>query len=124
MTIAVLGTESFGTAMANHLARTGQEVVLWCRTAEQARHINERRRNPRYLKEYPLVDSLKAAAAAEKNLAEALEGAGRVILALPIQSLRGVLERLAALPPEGRVFLSLAKGIEISTGLIYIRLRL
>lgn len=118
MTIAVLGAGSFGTAMANHLARTGQEVVLWCRTAEQARHINERRRNPRYLKEYPLVESLKAAAAAEKNLAEALEGAGRVILALPTQSLRGVLERLAALPPEGRVFLSLAKGIEISTGLM------
>ena len=45
-------------------------------------------------------------------MAEALEGAGRVILALPTQSLRGVLERLAALPPEGRVFLNLAKGIE------------
>ena len=114
MTIAVLGAGSFGTAVANHLARTGHEAVLWCRAAEQARHINAHHRNPRYLKDYPLLEALRAVAAPE----EALAGANRVILALPTQSLRGVLERLAGLPLEGRSFLSLAKGIEIATGLM------
>ena len=112
MSLAILGAGSFGTAVANHVARTGEDAVLWCRTVEQARHINERHRNPRYLKDYPLVEALRATA----DLEEALGGAERVILALPTQSLRGVLERLAPLHLEGRRFLSLAKGIEIATG--------
>lgn len=114
MSLAVLGAGSFGTAVADHAARVGREVVLWCRGGDQARHINERHRNPRYLKEYPLEASLRATAVLE----EALEGADRVVLALPTQSLRSVLERLAPLSPEGRGFLSLAKGIEIATGLM------
>lgn len=114
MRITVLGAGSFGTALANHAARTGCEVVLWCRTGEQARYINEHHRNPRYLKDYSLLESLRAT----EDLEEALGPAERVILALPTQSMRGILERLASLPLEGRSFLSLAKGIEISTGLM------
>ena len=56
MSLAVLGAGSFGTAVANHAARKGHGVVLWCRTDDQARYINEHRRNPRYLKDCPLVD--------------------------------------------------------------------
>ena len=109
MSLAVLGAGSFGTAVANHAARKGHEVVLWCRTDEQARYINEHRRNPRYLK-----DSLRATS----DLEEALGSADRTVLALPTQSLRGFLERLAPLSTEGHSFLSLAKGIEIATGLM------
>ncbi len=114
MSLAVLGAGSFGTAVANHAARKGHEVVLWCRTDDQARYINEHRRNPRYLEDCPLVESLRATS----DLGEALGSADRAVLALPTQSLRGFLERLAPLSTEGHSFLSLAKGIEIATGLM------
>ena len=113
MSFAVLGAGSFGTAVANHAARKGHGVVLWCRTDDQARYINEHRRNPRYLKDCPLVESLRATS----DLEEALGSADRTVLALPTQSLRGFLERLAPLSTEGHSFLNLAKGIEIATGL-------
>ena len=91
MSFAVLGAGSFGTAVANHAARKGHGVVLWCRTDDQARYINEHRRNPRYLKDCPLVESLRATS----DLEEALGAGDRTVLAIPTQSLRGFLERLA-----------------------------
>ena len=41
--------------MALVLAEAGHEVVLWARTPEVARAINEEHRNPRYLSDYRLL---------------------------------------------------------------------
>ena len=112
MGFAVLGAGSFGTAVANSLALRGERVTLWCRDPEQARIINEEHRNPKHLKTSDLAPSLRA----EPEPAAALEGAGHVVVAIPTQQVRGVLQRVSSLPLEGRRFLSLAKGIEISTG--------
>ena len=114
MPFAVLGAGSFGTALANCLALRGKNVVLGCRDPEQARVINETRHNPRHLKEHELAPSLTATS----SLEDALDEAEHIILAVPTQSLRDVLERLRKFHLEGRRYLSLSKGIEISTGLL------
>ena len=41
MRVAVIGAGSWGTALALVLAEAGHEVVLWARTPEVARAINE-----------------------------------------------------------------------------------
>ena len=46
MRVAVIGAGSWGTALALVLAEAGHEVVLWARTPEVARAINEEHRNP------------------------------------------------------------------------------
>ena len=112
MKLTILGAGSFGTAMANHAASLGHDVCLWSRDAAQVEAINRTHTNPDYLKEYKLCETLKA----EDDFAKAVRFAPKIILAVPAQSLRDVMQRLSSLDFfKGRI-LSLAKGIEISTG--------
>ncbi|MDR3265605.1 MAG: NAD(P)-binding domain-containing protein, partial [Synergistaceae bacterium] len=112
MNLTILGAGSFGTAMANHAAQLGHGVRLWCRNAAQAEAINATRVNPRYLKGCRIDETVRADSDFEKSVAFSRH----IILAVPTQSLRDVLERLAALGSRDEKLLSLAKGIEIATG--------
>lgn len=114
MKITVLGAGSFGTAMADHASKMGHEVMLWCRRDAQAKHINLMRKNPDYLKDVELSGGIVATS----DLRESLIFSNNVILAVPTQSLRSVLEEAASFFPGGvgLRLLSLAKGIEIRTG--------
>lgn len=116
MRFSVLGAGSFGTAVANNLARRGKDVALWCRSAEQAQAINDNHRNPKRLKDSDLDLSLTA----HSDLEHAVKSADGIIVAVPTQNLRDLLENIALLgvPVQGKLFLSLSKGIEISSGLM------
>ena len=81
---AVLGGGSFGTSLAELVARRGQEVMLWVRRTEQAEAINSTRRNPQYLSDFELNPLLKATS----SLDDALKDADWVIVAVPSQALR------------------------------------
>ena len=56
--VAVLGSGSWGTALAVHLGRIGHEVRLWARDAALAAEIAERRANAVYLPDTLLPDSV------------------------------------------------------------------
>jgi glycerol-3-phosphate dehydrogenase (NAD(P)+) len=112
MNVAILGAGSFGTAMSNHAARLGYGVRLWCRGPEQAESINSKRMNPRYLKGCKLHEEVRADASLERVVAFG----EKIILAVPTQSLRDVLQRLRPLKLDDKGFLSLAKGMEITSG--------
>ncbi|HET7559046.1 MAG TPA: NAD(P)H-dependent glycerol-3-phosphate dehydrogenase, partial [Limnochordia bacterium] len=94
-------------------ARTGQAVVLWCRREEQARALCAERTNAVYLPGVPFPDGVSATA----DLAEALRRCDDVLLAVPAQSLRALAEQIAPHLRPAHRFLSLAKGLEIATGL-------
>ncbi|MDR1378060.1 MAG: NAD(P)-dependent glycerol-3-phosphate dehydrogenase [Synergistaceae bacterium] len=116
MNLTILGAGSFGTALANHVAKLGNDVRLWCRSATQAETINVKRANPRYLKECRLREEVRA----DTDLESAIAFGKNTILALPAQSLRDVLLRLVplefTLKLEEKKFLNLSKGIEIASG--------
>src|SRR5437764_9159613 len=65
---AVIGGGSWGTAVAVMLARAGLEVDLGCRTREQAQALAGERRNPRYLGDLELPDSITVSRAADLEL--------------------------------------------------------
>ena len=44
--------------MATAAARNGHEVVMWCRDETQAKHINEKHVNPKYLSTFTLTDNI------------------------------------------------------------------
>ena len=112
--VAVLGAGSWGTAFAKVLGDAGRPVVIWARREEVAAGIREDRRNPDYLPQATLPESVTATSNAE----EALDGADLVAIAVPSQTLRGNLSRWAAagkVDPDATL-VSLMKGIELGTG--------
>ncbi len=111
MKVAVLGGGSWGTALANVLARKGGDVTLGARREEIAWEIGERRSNSRYLPGQALSPRLRASA----DLAEALRGVSIAVLAVPCQSLGSFLREHRGLFPARTGFVCASKGVELET---------
>jgi glycerol-3-phosphate dehydrogenase (NAD(P)+) len=110
-TIAVLGAGSWGTALSVHLARVGHPVRLWARDSALIDCIVRERRNPRYLQDVPVPETVIPTAA----LDEAVSGAGFVVLAVPSHALRAVVRAAAPLFAGGATVVSAAKGLELGS---------
>ena len=114
MRIALIGTGSWGTAMAGLVASHGHEVVMWSYDPEPAAEINEHHTNSCYLKDYVLPDSVSATSSHQA----ALDGADAAIFAVPSSFLRGVARDCSPYIAGDLPILCLAKGIELGTGLL------
>ena len=109
---AVIGSGAWGTTFASLLAQAGTPTTIWARRQEVAEEINAGT-NERYVPGHRLPQGLKATT----DLAEAVAGAGIVVVAVPSQEARGVLEPLRCALADDAVAVSLMKGIELGTGL-------
>jgi len=109
--IAVMGSGSWGTAFALVLSDAGNDVTLWARRPELAAAINAEHRNPDYFPTVELPPALRAVSDPD----EAMVDAEFVVLGVPSQSLRTNLSHWPI--PGNAVVVSLAKGIELGTGL-------
>ncbi|HEU0154179.1 MAG TPA: NAD(P)H-dependent glycerol-3-phosphate dehydrogenase [Arenimonas sp.] len=110
--IAVLGTGSWGTALASLIARNGHPTVIWGRDAAQVASINGQHENTRYLPGIPLPESLRATG----DLAEAVAGADLLLVVTPSHAFT---ETLHALAPHRRAHAGVAwatKGFEPGSG--------
>ena len=110
-TIGVLGSGSWGSALAVHLARTGHDVRLWARDAGLAATMAALRENPAYLPGLAFPSELTPTA----SLADAVNGAEIVVMAVPSHGLRAVSRAAAPLMPAGVTLVSAAKGLEETT---------
>ena len=106
MRFLVVGAGSWGTAFTRVLLERGHDVVLACRSREQAEAIASSGRNPRYLQ------SVDLGAAEAVALAEAPGDVDVVAAAVPSRAFASVV---AALPGDAPV-LSLVKGLDPETG--------
>src|SRR6266581_1790034 len=106
MRFLVVGAGSWGTAFTRILLERGHDVVLACRSAEQAEAIARTGWNPRYLQGVDL------SAAEPVALADAPGDVDVVVAAVPSSAFGDVVE---ALPGDAPV-LSLAKGLDPETG--------
>lgn len=112
MKISILGAGSFGTAMANHLANLGNDILMWSIEKDQADSINSTGHNTFCFQDVKLPDKVKATL----SLEDTLDFSDRVIIAIPTQAIRDVLAKVAATGRSGGHFLNLAKGIEVRSG--------
>ncbi len=106
--VVVMGGGSWGTAIALHMARAGRFTRLWVRDAALARRMQEGRENDRYLPGWTLPDGL----AIDADLGAAIAGSRVVILAVPAQHARAVLESARPHLDDGVGVCSASKGIE------------
>lgn len=105
--VTVLGGGSFGTALAQLLARHGHAVLQWMRDPRQAAAVQTSHRNPQYLSEFDLHPQL----AATSNLEQAISHGDWLVSGLPSQAFRATLQAAKAwLTP--RPFVVGTKGIE------------
>ncbi len=110
--IAIIGSGSFGTAIAKLLAPKVGEVLIIGREEDVAHGINTLHRNTRYLRDIVLPDNISAGTDLAAATAHPL-----VIFAVPTAATRACAEELAkAGLPASAVLLSCAKGIEKDTG--------
>ena len=117
--VCVLGAGSWGTALALHSAREGLATRLWTRSAEHCAEMRAERRNGRYLPDAGFSEHLSVT----DKLAEAIQGAALVILAIPSHGMREAVRRVAAaieeLDAAGQtttpMYLIAAKGVEVDS---------
>jgi glycerol-3-phosphate dehydrogenase (NAD(P)+) len=107
MAIALIGGGSWGTALAAHLGRRGDDVHLWVREPEIVDAIARTRRNAWYLSDV----ELPAAVRPTGDIARALDGARLVVVAVPSEFVDRVLVNMADLP-AGVPIVSATKGFD------------
>ncbi len=110
-TITVLGSGSWGTALAIQMARSGTHVKLWGRNSKLIESMRAAGENSQYLPGAKFPDTLTA----EPDWEAALKDASTVMVSVPSHSFRGILEKL-----KGRK-LSICwatKGLELTTGML------
>ena len=106
MNISVVGMGSWGTAIANLLAKKGYKVKAWDRQKEVCDSINNNNKNPLYLTDISLAD-IKATI----NMTEALKETEVTVFAVPAAFAQNVIPELGK-SASGQVIISLSKGID------------
>ena len=112
MRITVVGSGSWGTAIAGQAAAHVDEGGGRTIGGESVEGINGCHRNNLYLTDYTLPDNVWATASFD----EALKDTDGIILAVPSAFLRSVLEGAAPFVRPETPVLTLTKGIEERTG--------
>ncbi len=108
----MLGSGSWGTALAVHLARTGHRTVLWGIETAELDAMARDRVNRRYLPGVTLPDGLEI----EHDFAAAVNHCEQLLVVVPSHAFREVLERAKPLlRPDQRVAWA-TKGFELATG--------
>lgn len=114
MKIAVIGAGSWGTALAQLLAKGGHEAQLWARDQRVVDGVMLSHRNPRYLIDADLDDKVSATLSYD----EALHGAQAVVVATPSAVLRDTGRQLAGRIEGSLPVVACSKGVEKDTGLL------
>jgi len=111
-TFAVLGSGSWGTALAVHLARTGHSTCLWGIETGELEAMARERTNQRYLPGVRLPEGLEI----EHDLARAVARADHLLIVVPSHAFREVLQRIRPMLRPGQRVAWATKGFELHTG--------
>lgn len=113
--VAVIGSGSWGTAIARLLGHKGCEVRLWSYNPDTPSYINAEHKNPRYLSDVELPNVV-----CSNSFSEVLDGAEAVAVVCPSSNLREVAAQMAPHLAERTPVVVLSKGVEQGTGLTMI----
>jgi len=111
--IGVIGAGSWGTALADCLARNGHPVTLWSHELEVATGIESDRRNDVYLPGVDLDPTLHASS----NLQKVLDGAEIIVSVSPSEFVRNVMEQARPYISGRPLLVSASKGLELGSDL-------
>ncbi len=110
MKISVISDGGWGTAIALTLLDNKNDVTIWGMFPDYIEEMKEKRENFKFLKGITLPENLKLTADLDQAMA-----ADIIVLATPSQYLRNSLELIKKYDLSNKIFIDLAKGIEVST---------
>ncbi|MDH5229825.1 MAG: NAD(P)-dependent glycerol-3-phosphate dehydrogenase [Gammaproteobacteria bacterium] len=106
--ITVLGSGSWGTALAILLARNGHHVKLWGRNSEALLTMQSSRQNPRYLPDIEFPSHLNC----ETDFAKAVSDASEILIVLPSYAFRETCKQLQSTIAADVPVIWASKGFE------------
>ena len=112
--IAVLGSGSWGTALAIQFARTGRPVTMWGIERDEIQAMARVRCNDAYLPGVPFPEALEVTT----RLEGALRDAEDVLIVVPSHAFRETLQRIGDSGIAPRHLAWATKGFETASGLL------
>ena len=110
LNVGLLGGGSWGTTVASLTAKNSP-TVIWARNPKTVEEINTHHTNEKYLPNAKLTPNLRAS----NSIKETVENADVVVMGVPAQSFRAVLEEAKPHIRPWVPIINLAKGLELST---------
>lgn len=111
MKTGVIGAGSWGTTLADLLAKKGHEVVLWCHEEHGVEEMQKTGINSLYLPGVRLCERLRFTC----SLEEAVFGQEMVLFVTPSQVTREVLQKILPFLDEKALIVNASKGIELDS---------
>ncbi len=108
--VGLLGGGSWGTTVASLTAKN-TDTIIWARDQNTVDEINEHHTNQKYLPDAKLTKNLVAS----YSIKETVKNADVVVLGIPSQNMRQVLEEAKPHIRPWVPIINLAKGLELST---------
>ncbi|MFA5338873.1 MAG: NAD(P)H-dependent glycerol-3-phosphate dehydrogenase [Candidatus Omnitrophota bacterium] len=106
--ITVIGDGGWGTTLAMMLNAKGNKVALWGAFPDYIETMKSARENVKFLPGIKIPDPISLTS----DLAGAVRDADILVLAVPSQHMREVAGRMKGIKLEGKLLVSVSKGIE------------
>lgn len=110
-TVSVIGGGAWGTALAQTLASSGKEVMLWAREEDVVDDINTRHVNRMFLAGIPLDPKIRGTTRLEETT-----NSDALLIVVPAQHVRSIGKLLAPHLKPAKPVAMCAKGIEQASG--------
>lgn len=108
MKIAVIGSGSWGTAMAVLLADKGNDIYLWSWIQEETDRLNKNRENKEFLPGVKLSDNIVCT----HNMAECIDNAEVIVTAAPSPATRTTAKQMSEFVRDRQKIVNISKGLE------------
>ncbi|MBR5152552.1 MAG: NAD(P)H-dependent glycerol-3-phosphate dehydrogenase [Clostridia bacterium] len=105
--VSVIGSGSWGTAVAVMLAENGHQVTLWSYFQEESENLRIHKENQAFLPGVRIPDTVNYTCKFEDCVPADL-----VICASPSHAMRKIAQGLKSVLPEGQIVLNISKGLE------------
>jgi glycerol-3-phosphate dehydrogenase (NAD(P)+) len=108
--VGVIGAGAWGTALAQSLANSGRDIIMWAREEEVVHSINNAHENTLYLKNIRLNEMIKATTN-HKDLSDC----DVILVSTPAQHIRTTVKDMQDVLVS-KPFVLCSKGIEVESG--------
>ncbi|GAA5093971.1 NAD(P)H-dependent glycerol-3-phosphate dehydrogenase [Wohlfahrtiimonas larvae] len=105
--IGVLGSGSWGSALAMHIARI-ENVMLWGHNKDDIKVIQETRYNPKYLPNIQYPENIIAT----DSLKELVQNCDQLVFVVPSFALLSILKEIKSIAHKELSFINATKGLE------------